>query len=196
MRLTGPVRNRSTGRLTGNDFEIYPAGSGRENPDRFHLCCNALGSSPNVQNLVSKIFAKYCKRLVSKVSCLVSVSERSSLGLVSSFCSKSRSRLGLATSMSRLGLGLEDFGRDSSSAIKRYVVSKLLSFVFTFVFCAFLKTFLFQSDSEALAETSCSNILSCLFVYFIYSIHSAYCAVRENLNKEDNNSTIKSSNIN
>ena len=63
---------------------------------------------------MSKIFAKNCKRLVSKVSCLVSVSERSSLGLVSSFCSKSRSRLGLATSMS--GLGLEDFGRDSSSA--------------------------------------------------------------------------------
>ena len=79
-----------------------------------HLYCNVLGSSPNIQNLVSKIFAKYCKRLVSKVSCLVSVSERSSLGLVSSFCSKSWSRLGLATSMSRLGL--EDFGRDSSSA--------------------------------------------------------------------------------
>ena len=77
-----------------------------------NLYRNVLGSSPNVQNLVSKIFAKYCKRLVSKVSCLVSVSERSSLGLVSSFCSKSRSRL--ATSMSRLGL--EDFGRDSSSA--------------------------------------------------------------------------------
>ena len=79
-----------------------------------HLYCNVLGSSPNIQNLVSKIFVKYCKRLVSKVSCLVSVSERSSLGLVSSFCSKSWSRLGLATSMSRLGL--EDFGRDSSSA--------------------------------------------------------------------------------
>ena len=57
-----------------------------------NLYCNVLGSSPNVQNLVSKIFAKYCKRLVSKVSCLVSVLERSSLGLVSSFCLKSRSR--------------------------------------------------------------------------------------------------------
>ena len=73
-----------------------------------------LGSLPNVQNLASKIFAKYCKRLVSKVLCLVSASERSSLGLDSSFCSKSRSRLDLATSMSRLGL--EDFGQDSSSA--------------------------------------------------------------------------------
>ena len=50
-----------------------------------------LGSSSKVQNLVSKIFAKYCKHLVSKVSSLVSVSKRSSLGLVSSFCSKSRS---------------------------------------------------------------------------------------------------------
>ena len=79
-----------------------------------NLYCNVLESSPNVQNLMSKIFAKYCKRLVSKVSCLVSVSERSSLGLVSSFCSKSRSRFGLATSMSPLGL--EDCGRDSSSA--------------------------------------------------------------------------------
>ena len=76
-----------------------------------NLYCNVLGSSPNVQNLVSKIFAKYCKRLVSNVSYLVSVSEGSSLGLVSSFWSKSRSRLGLATSMARLGL--EDFGRDS-----------------------------------------------------------------------------------
>ena len=57
-----------------------------------NLYCNVLGSSLNVQNLVSKIFAKNCKRLVSKVSCLISVSERSSLGLVSSFCSKSRSR--------------------------------------------------------------------------------------------------------
>ena len=37
----------------------------------------------NVQNLVLKIFATFCKRLVSKVSCLVSVSARSSLGLVS-----------------------------------------------------------------------------------------------------------------
>ena len=46
-----------------------------------NLYCNVLGSSLNVQNLVSKIFAKYCKHLVSKVSCLVS--ERSSLGLVS-----------------------------------------------------------------------------------------------------------------
>ena len=79
-----------------------------------NLYCNVLGSSPNVQNLVSKIFAKH---LVSKVSCLVSVSERSSLGLVSSFCSKSWCRLGLATSMSRLGL--EDFGRDSSSVLNR-----------------------------------------------------------------------------
>ena len=55
-----------------------------------NLYCNVLGSLPNVQNLVSKILAKYCKRLVSKVSCLVSVSERSSLGLGTL---KSRSRL-------------------------------------------------------------------------------------------------------
>ena len=33
--------------------------------------CIVLGSSPNVQNLVSKMFAKYCKRLVSKVSCFL-----------------------------------------------------------------------------------------------------------------------------
>ena len=82
-----------------------------------NLYCNVLGSLPNVLNLVSKIFAKYCKRLVSKVLCLVSVSEGLSLGLVSSFCSKSRSRLGLATSMSRLGLGIDDFGRDSSFGV-------------------------------------------------------------------------------
>ena len=81
-----------------------------------NLYCNVLGNSPNVQNLVSKIFAKYCKRLVLKVSSLISVLERSSLGLVSIFFSKSRSRRGLATSMSRLGL--EDFGRDSSSVNK------------------------------------------------------------------------------
>ena len=35
IRLTGQVKNRSTGRSTGDDFEIYR--SGRENPDRFHL---------------------------------------------------------------------------------------------------------------------------------------------------------------
>ena len=33
-----------------------------------NLYCNLLGSSPNIQNLESKIFAKYCKRLISKVS--------------------------------------------------------------------------------------------------------------------------------
>ena len=48
-----------------------------------NLFCNVLGSSPNVQNLVSKIFANYCKRLVSKVSCLVSVSQRQYLVSVS-----------------------------------------------------------------------------------------------------------------
>ena len=98
-----------------------------------NLYCNVLRSSPNVQNLVSKIFEKYCKRLVSKVSCLISVSERSSLGLVSV---SSRSRLGLVSVSSRLGLvsvssrsrlglvsvssrsRLEDFGRDSSSGNK------------------------------------------------------------------------------
>ena len=55
--------------------------------------------------------------LVSKVSCLVSVSARSCLGLVLTFCSKSWSRLGLVVPKSRLGLGLEDFGRDSSSVM-------------------------------------------------------------------------------
>ena len=49
-----------------------------------NLYCNVLGSSPNVQNLVSKIIAKYCKRLVSKLSCLVSVSQRQCLVSVSS----------------------------------------------------------------------------------------------------------------
>ena len=34
-RLTRPVKNRSTGRSAGDDFEIYR--SGRENPDRFHF---------------------------------------------------------------------------------------------------------------------------------------------------------------
>ena len=56
-----------------------------------NLFCNVLGSSPNVQNLLSKIFAKYCKRLISKVSSRsrpvqVSISFRvfaQSLGLVS-----------------------------------------------------------------------------------------------------------------
>ena len=42
-----------------------------------NLYCNVLETSPNVQNLVSKIFAKYCKRFVSKVSCLVSFKSRS-----------------------------------------------------------------------------------------------------------------------
>ena len=89
-----------------------------------NLYCNVLGCSPNVQNLVLKIFAKYCNCLISKVSCLVSVSTRSSFGLVSSICSKSRSRLGLATSMSRLGL--EDFGRDSSSDLYIYLANSSL----------------------------------------------------------------------
>ena len=34
------VKNRSTGRLTGDDFEIYR--SGRKNPDRFHLWFDSL----------------------------------------------------------------------------------------------------------------------------------------------------------
>ena len=38
--LTGPVRNRSTGRSTGDDFEIYR--SGRENPNRFDLWLDQL----------------------------------------------------------------------------------------------------------------------------------------------------------
>ena len=58
-----------------------------------NLYCNELESSPNVQNLGSKIFAKYCKRNVQ-----VSVSSR-----------VFAQSLGLATSMSRLGL--EDIGR-------------------------------------------------------------------------------------
>ena len=66
-----------------------------------NLYCNVLGSSLKVQNLVSKIFAKYCKRFVSKVSCLVSVS-----------CQVFAQNLGFTTSMSRL----EDYGQDSSSA--------------------------------------------------------------------------------
>ena len=70
-----------------------------------NLYCNVLGSSPNVQNLVSKIFAKYCKRLVSKVS---SPSRKVQVSVSSRVFAQS---LGLATSMSRLGL--EDFGRDS-----------------------------------------------------------------------------------
>ena len=42
-RLTGPVKNRSTGQSTGDDFEIYR--SGRENPDRFHFWSGGEGPS-------------------------------------------------------------------------------------------------------------------------------------------------------
>ena len=45
-RSTGPVRKRSTGRLTGVVFEIYR--SGRENPDLFHLCIG----SPSILQFV------------------------------------------------------------------------------------------------------------------------------------------------
>jgi len=63
-----------------------------------------------VQNLMLKSFVIFCKYVILKVSCLSSVSARSSL--VSTFCSKSRSRNDNVLSR----LGLEDFGRDSSSA--------------------------------------------------------------------------------
>ena len=72
-----------------------------------NLYCNMLESSPNFQNLVSKIFAKYCKRLVSKVS---SRFRKVQVSVSSRVFAQS---LNLATSISRLGL--EDFGRDSSS---------------------------------------------------------------------------------
>jgi len=60
-----------------------------------------------IQNLLLKRFVIFCKYVVSKVSCLVSVSARLSLGFVSNFCSKFRSR--------NVNVGLEDFGRDSNS---------------------------------------------------------------------------------
>jgi len=67
-----------------------------------------------------KEFVKFSQHLVLKVSCLVSVSIRSSLSFVSTFCSKFRSRLGLVKLMSRLGL--EDFGLDASS-VENYKTS-------------------------------------------------------------------------
>ena len=67
-----------------------------------------LGSSPNVQNLVSKIFAKHCKRFGFK-----SLMSRPGLG---TFKSRFRLEFLLKISVSqRQCLGLEDFGRDSSS---------------------------------------------------------------------------------
>ena len=52
-RLTGPVKNRSTGRSTGDDFEIYR--SGRENSDRFHLWCRDRRYLARAQPLISRI---------------------------------------------------------------------------------------------------------------------------------------------
>ena len=78
-----------------------------------NLYCNVLGSSRNVQSLASKTFAKCCKRLVSKVS---SRSRNVQVSVLSRVFAQS---LGLATSMSRLGLGLENFGREYSSAFDR-----------------------------------------------------------------------------
>ena len=71
-----------------------------------NLYCNVLGNSPNVQILVSKNIANiwFQKSRVSSRSRNVQVSVSSQ-----DFAQS----LGLATSMSRLGL--EDFGRDSSS---------------------------------------------------------------------------------
>jgi len=58
----------------------------------------------------------FCKDLVSKVSCLVSVSHRSSFVSTRIFAQS----LGLETSIIRL----EDFGRDSSSA-RNYAIQNL-----------------------------------------------------------------------
>jgi len=68
----------------------------------------------------------FCKYVISKVLSLVSVSARSSLGLVSTFFYQN---LGLGTSMSRLGL--EDFGRDSSSGLQsaKITINKLKPFL-------------------------------------------------------------------
>ena len=62
-----------------------------------------------------KIFATFCKRLVSKVSYLVLVPARSNLGLVSTFCYKSSISSRSYNVNVSSHLGLEDFGRDSSS---------------------------------------------------------------------------------
>ena len=76
-----------------------------------NLYCIVLGSSSNVQNLVSKILQTFgFKSLVSRLG-LGPFKSRSRL----EFLLKSWSRLGLATSISRLGL--EDFDRDSSSGV-------------------------------------------------------------------------------
>ena len=56
-RSTGPVRNRSTGRSTGNDFEIYR--SGRKNPDRFHLWYTQLKCSI-CQKIINKVLECSC----------------------------------------------------------------------------------------------------------------------------------------
>jgi len=87
-------------------FRLVANKKGRRNANGSKIHRNVHSSKFNVKRFV--ILYKY---VASKVSCLVSVSARSSLDLVSKFFSKSQSRLGLETSMSCLGL--EDFGRDS-----------------------------------------------------------------------------------
>ena len=74
-----------------------------------NVYCNVLGSSPHVQNLVSKIFANIANVWFQKSR----VSSRSRNVQVSVSSRVFAQSLGLATSMSRLGL--EDFDRDSSS---------------------------------------------------------------------------------
>ena len=76
-----------------------------------NLYCNVLGSSPNVQNLVSKYFQNIANVWFQK-SRVSSRSRNIPFLILSRVFAQS---LGLATSMSRLGL--EEFGRDSSSAL-------------------------------------------------------------------------------
>jgi len=60
-----------------------------------------FGNSSESPKFNLKKFEIFCKHLVSKVLCLVSLSARSSFGLVSTFCSKSRFRYVNVSSRSR-----------------------------------------------------------------------------------------------
>jgi len=75
--------------------------------------CSEIHQNVHYPKFNVKKLETYCKLvsiIVSKVSCFVSILASSSLGLVSIFSSKSRSRI---TLMYRLSL--EDFGPDSGS---------------------------------------------------------------------------------
>ena len=81
-----------------------------------NLHCNVLGSSPNVQNLVSK-YSQNIANIWFQKSLVLSWSWHVQVSVSSGVFAPS---LSLATPMSRLSL--EDFGRDSSSACNPLVL--------------------------------------------------------------------------